>query len=469
MNDEMRARLEQLRAESRDLQTRFDQRRVEETRDGKESRDPSYVSWKHDITRKLGTMGDAIARLKRGLQPEDKNPPPQQLRDEHRRLIAMLGSCHHLLKRLRADGAVLSPEDERVMDEVARTVGVDPSQLLDDARAMTKLNILHFFHLGAFVAMASRDERDLERMRVEWEKILSTKPLDQHVIEHAGPTYAKALAHLGQKQEAMAVARALPPTSLNAAFAWLSIGEATNDPLIFPHARELGQQTSEPRAALFFAFLYEQTGEPHDAQLAMTTPFADVKREARRDFVVIRGHLHHGRMEDARRVLRGMRDFETGVEALACLANESGDERDIITLTAMMEHYRPTKILTVKMLAMTLASHPSVTRFLAWMESAPWFMQVAGYSVLARFSEDLCEEMISRAMNILDANLQDNRSDYDQALFSLSHVLAMNGRIREAYSLIERMKANDTHCHALLVLYAISRDEPVPPFLDEML
>jgi hypothetical protein len=84
--------------------------------------------------------------------------------------------------------------------------------------------------------------------------------------------------------------------------------------------------------------------------------------------------------------------------------------------------------------------------------------------------QDATTDLIDQAEQVLmAAQFHGAKREENQALYSLAHAQASNGRRARAIRTAHVIKERETRCKALLLLHALSQEGSVPDFLEELL
>lgn len=384
----------------------------------------------------------------------------------------LLWRCGQLLRRLADEGVQFTADERKLIGDVADFTGLKPDELLEEARACMGGGTENIFQFGGMIALATRDEKDLAILAAEWEKVNAQRPRKEVLVAKCAEAYTKVLAPLGRTEEVIAIVRSISQTERDAAYSWSRIAKHSKDPSIQEHARELGRRFEPGQREWFFLGMYGMFGDLEDAKLATPTPSTQRllgKKSGRHRVLLVKAHASWGRLTEAREAFQSLNSAEERLHALIYLA-EFGDEEDLGRLIDGLSQYKPSRLNVTKHLAAVLGRKGQGDMVASMLDSmSTWYLRCGGYSVLSMNIEERGPEMLDRAEQVLTSAQIMGTTEEAQALFSLVHAQAVNGRRAEALCTARIMKERDMRCMALLLLNAVSRGEAIPEFITENL
>ncbi|MDD5437753.1 MAG: hypothetical protein PHC70_01265 [Patescibacteria group bacterium] len=465
-------RLKALRGGIVQLETTLRDKHVSHPQTGERLTTQQYFEWKREVRSVLARKTREAGYLKSWMKLQGSVPlAPQQVKAEA--AFRMLWRCGQLLHRLSDEGVDFTPEERQLVADIEDFTGLKADQLLEEARACMQGGSENVFQFGALIAQATRDDQDLAVLTREWERVNAQTPRNEVLIAKCAEVYVRLLGYFGRFEDAIAVARSLDQTQRDAAYAWSTIAEHSGDSAVLEYTRALGRNIPAGQREWLFLGLYSFFGEQEDADLATSNPESEQligRRLGWFKVLTVKEYAGWGRLQEAHAVFQRLNSPEDRVHALACIVGESEDKDEVHNLMSMLDHYKPAKLTTMKRVAAVLAQHGYGDRVRKMLDSmSTWYLRCAGYSVLARFMQDDAADLLERAEQALTAASLNGGTEEGQTLYSLAYAQATNGRMAKAVRTARVIKERSARCMTLLLLNALSREDSIPEFLEEML
>lgn len=464
---EAKDRLKTLRANITQLELALRGKHVSDLQTG-ELTTQQHLGRKREARSILTQMIREVAYLKSWMKPQ---LAPSQCKDEA--AFRMLWRCSQLFCRLNDEGVDFTLEERQLLADVENFTGLKTDQLLEEARTCMQGGPQNVFQFGALIAQATRDDQDLAVLTREWKSVNTMSPHDEDMITKCGAVYVRVLALFGRLEDAVAVARSLDQAQYEAAYAWLAIAQRSSDSSALERARALGRNFPTGRREWFFLGLYSFFGEQEDADLIVSDPEAEEcigRKIGWFRVLTVKKYAAWGRLEEARAFFRRLDHPEDRIHALACIVDRSGDEDEARLLMSMFELYRPVKLTTVKRVIAVLARHGYGDQVWKMLDSTwTWYLRCAGYSVLTRFMKDDVADLLDQAEQVLTSTQLNGTSEESQTLYSLAYAQATNDRWERAIHTARIIKERNIRCMTFLLLNALSQEDSIPEFCEEML